>query len=120
MTLKDCYQSFGGNYDEVLGRLQREKMVEKFVLKFLDDKSFRLLVDALDEKQYEDALRAVHTIKGICQNLSFTRLSESSALMTKTLRDGEFERAAGMMAQVTQDYEQTVQSIKDYQQSKGE
>ena len=114
MTLKDCYQSFGGNYDEVLGRLQREKMVEKFVLKFLDDKSFRLLVDAMDEKQYEDAL------KGICQNLSFTRLSESSALMTKTLRDGEFERAAGMMAQVTQDYEQTVQSIKDYQQSKGE
>ncbi len=120
MTLKDCYERFGGNYDEVLGRLQREKTVEKFVLKFLDDKSFCLLADAMDEKQYEDALRAVHTIKGICQNLSFTRLYESSALMTKTLRDGDVESAAGMMAQVTQDYEQTIQCIKDYQQAKGE
>ena len=42
MNLKDCYTRFGGNFDEVLGRLQREQTVRKFVYKFLDDQSFHL------------------------------------------------------------------------------
>ena len=40
MNLKDCYLKFGGDFDEVLGRLRREQTVRKFVFKFLDDKSF--------------------------------------------------------------------------------
>ena len=50
--------------------------VQKFVYKFLDDKSFSLFESSIGSKDYEDALRAVHTLKGICQNLSFTRLFE--------------------------------------------
>lgn len=42
MNLKDCYLKFGGDFDEVLGRLRREQTVRKFVFKFLDDKSFSL------------------------------------------------------------------------------
>lgn len=42
MNLKDCYIKFGGDFDEVLGRLRREQTVQKFVYKFLDDKSFSL------------------------------------------------------------------------------
>ena len=37
MNLKDCYTKFGGDFDEVLGRLRREQTVQKFVYKFLDD-----------------------------------------------------------------------------------
>ncbi len=46
MELRDCYAEFGGDYKEVLGRLQREQTVQKFVLKFLDDKSFSSLETA--------------------------------------------------------------------------
>ena len=42
MNLKDCYIKFGGDFDEVLGRLRREQSVQKFMYKFLDDKSFQL------------------------------------------------------------------------------
>lgn len=31
MNLKECYIIFGGDYDEVLGRLRREQTVQKFV-----------------------------------------------------------------------------------------
>lgn len=47
MELRDCYAEFGGDYKEVLDRLQREQTVQKFVLKFLDDKSFSSLETAL-------------------------------------------------------------------------
>jgi hypothetical protein len=30
MNLKDCYIKFGGDFDEVLGRLRREQIVQKF------------------------------------------------------------------------------------------
>ena len=74
MNLKGCYTKFGGDFDEVLGRLRREQTVLKFVYKFLDDKSFHLFEASMGNKDYEEAFRAVHTLKGICQNLSFTRL----------------------------------------------
>ena len=32
MTLQECYAALGGNYDDVLGRLHSERLVQKFVL----------------------------------------------------------------------------------------
>lgn len=65
MNLKDCYIRFGGDFDEVLSRLRREQSVQKFMYKFLDDKSFHLFEASMENKDYEEALRAVHTLKGI-------------------------------------------------------
>lgn len=59
MNLKDCYIKFGGDFDEVLGRLRREQSVQKFMYKFLDDKSFHLFEASMENKDYEEALRAV-------------------------------------------------------------
>ena len=89
MDLRDCYNSFGGGFDEVLGRLRREQTVRKFVYKFLDDKSFDLFEAAMRDRDYGEAIRAVHTLKGICQNLSFGRLYASSSLMTKALKEND-------------------------------
>ena len=50
------------------------KPVQKFVYKFLDDKSFLLFEASMVNKDYAEALRAVHTLKGICQNLSFYQI----------------------------------------------
>ena len=74
MTLQECYAAMGGNYEEVLGRLRSDRLIQKFVLKFLDDGSYDLLCRSLEEKNYEEAFRAAHTIKGVCQNLSITKL----------------------------------------------
>lgn len=43
MELRECYTSFGGDFDEVLGRLRREQLVEKFVLDFWRIKVFSCL-----------------------------------------------------------------------------
>jgi len=114
MNLKDCYEAFGGNFDEVLGRLLREPTVQKFAFKFLDDKSFQLLKEPMDAGHYEEALRAVHTLKGICQNLSFTRLYEYSSQMNEDLKAGSHEKAVEMMPQLSECYFQIVNTLKDY------
>ena len=82
MTIQECYAALGGDYDEVLGRLYSEALVKKFVGKFLSDQSFQLLESSLKTKNYEEAFRASHTLKGVSQNLSFTKLYQSSHEIT--------------------------------------
>ena len=120
MDLRDCYNSFGGDFDEVLGRLRREETVQKFAFKFLDDKSFSLFESSIGSKDYEDALRAVHTLKGICQNLSFTRLFESSSLVTNALKENDWNKAVDMMPKLSKDYYETINVIKDFKNSREE
>ena len=120
MNLKDCYITFGGDFDEVLGRLRREQTVQKFVYKFLDDKSFHLFQAAMGNKDYEEALRAVHTLKGICQNLSFTRLFESSSLMTKALKENDWNKADDMLPQLSMDYYEIINAIEELKNCKEE
>ena len=120
MNLKDCYIKFGGDFDEVLGRLRREETVQKFAFKFLDDKSLSLFESSIGSKDYEDALRAVHTLKGICQNLSFTRLFESSSLVTNALKENDWNKAVDMMPKLSKDYYETINVIKDFKNSREE
>ena len=116
MTLQECYQSLEGDFDDVLGRLRSEKLVQKFVLKFLNDKSYELLCSSLEAENYEEAFRASHTIKGVCQNLFFTKLYQSSHQLTEALRNGLSPEAPGLAEQVKKDYEQTVAAIRKLQE----
>ena len=120
MNLKDCYIKFGGDFDEVLGRLRREQTIQKFVYKFLDDKSFLLFEASMRNKDYAEALRAVHTLKGICQNLSFTRLFESSSLVTNALKEDDWNNALDMMPQLSKDYHEIINAIEELKISKEE
>lgn len=115
MNLKECYTAMEGNYENVVARLRSERIVQKFVLKFLQDGSYDLLCRSLKEKNYEEAFRAAHTIKGICQNLDFTKLYESSSQLTEALRNGWTPEADVLMQQVTADYRQTSEAIRSLQ-----
>lgn len=117
MTLQECYTALGGDYDEVLGRLRSEKMIQKFVLRFLEDKSYDLLCSSMESGDYEEAFRAAHTIKGVCQNLSFTLLGESSSALSEALRHGYTPEADALAEQVKVEYRQTAQAIRAFQEA---
>ena len=53
MTLQEFYTVTGGNYEDALGRLHSERLVQKFVLKFLNDDSYSLLCRSLEEQNME-------------------------------------------------------------------
>lgn len=120
MELKDCYVKFGGDFEGVLGRLRREQTVQKFVFKFLDDESFQLFETSMDQKDYEEALRAVHTLKGIAQNLSFTQLFESSQKITLALKENDVNTAIEMMPQLSKDYHAIIDVVEAYKKLKEE
>ena len=117
MTLQECYAALGGSYDEAMGRLRSERLVQKFVLKFLNDGSYQLLCDSLAAGNREEAFRAAHTIKGVCANLAFNTLLESSEALTEALRDGRPAQAGEeeLIARVKADYDRAYQAIRTFQ-----
>lgn len=112
MTLQECY-SIIGDYNEVMKRLPRESMVIKFIFKFLDDKSFDQLMTAIENNEYKSAFMAAHTLKGVCQNLSLSRLYEPSHLITEALRSENPDMAlvSELAGKVREDYTATVNAI---------
>lgn len=119
MTLQECYTALEGDLEEVMGRLRSDRIVKKFVLKFLNDNSYNLLIQSMDEKNYEEAFRAAHTIKGVCQNLSFTKLYQSGSALSEALRSGYTPEVPELLEQVKKDYQQTVTAIQTFQEEDG-
>lgn len=120
MTLEECYQGLDGNYQDVCARIPSPRLVEKFVAKFLEDKSFALLCTAVEDGDREGAFRAAHTLKGVCANLGFTRLMNSASRLTEALRPGTGampEEAPALLETVRQDYAQTACAISSYLES---
>ncbi len=120
MTLQECYAAMGGDYADVTSRLRSESLVQKFMLRFLDDRSYELFCTSMEEKNYEEAFRAAHTIKGLCQNLGFARLLESSSGMSDALRHGWTPEADALISQLESDYRATVDAIQKFQRECGE
>ncbi len=113
MTVKEAYIALGGDYNSILSRFATEERVKRFALKFPNDKSYDLLCTSIASNDYKEAFRAAHTIKGICQNLSFDRLYKSAEVITEALRDEN--NIAGnldeLLNKVTDDYNITVAAI---------
>lgn len=117
MNIKECYEKIGGDYADVSTRLPGLRLVEKFIGRFLEDKSFETLCRQIECGNREEAFRAAHTLKGICANLSFTRLFNSAARLTEELRpktSSVSDTAIELLKDVRRDYEITADTIRSY------
>ncbi len=86
MNLEEFYAHIGGNYADTIRRLYSEKMVSKFVHKYVDDPTCAELKAAVAAEDWETAFRGAHTLKGVAQNLGFDRLYEVSFTLTEAMR----------------------------------
>lgn len=114
MTVKECYNAMGADYEDVMRRLRTDERVKKFLLRLLDDKSFAALSKAMAARDMEEVFRAAHTLKGVGQNLSLTRLYQSAARLSDEVRDNKEYREGleALFAQIKEDYDVAVGAIE--------
>lgn len=113
MTAEECYREFGGDYAATKSRLMSDRLIEKFLGKFLSDGSFALLEQSLQSGDLAEAFRAAHTLKGVCQNLGMDRLYASSSAACEELR-AERAPAPALVAKVKEDYLLTCGTIRRF------
>lgn len=117
MTLKMCYDKFGGGYEDVKERFLTDERVAKFLLMFLDDPSFLRLSQALEENDLKKAFIEAYTLTGVCFNLGFVKMSKSSGNLAEALKNGSGDNKR-LFSEVKSDYETTIKAINEWKDQK--
>lgn len=115
MNVLEFYNKTHGSYNEVLSRLQNEKIVIKFLKKFLDDNTFDCLNKSINDHNYQDAFRYAHTLKGICLNLGLNDVLEYDCPLTESLRNSKSideNKVLDQFCKLKQNYNNTINLIK--------
>lgn len=64
MSLHKFYQAIDGDFEAACRRFYNENMLQKFLIRFLDEPCCAELNDALGRHDRDAAIKAVHTLTG--------------------------------------------------------
>lgn len=110
MTMEEFYRTVGGSYADTLSRLPSEAMICRFLRKFPEDPAYAELEQTCDAGG-ETAFRAAHTLKGVAQNLGFSRLAQSASALTEQLRERGCVEDTSLRDAVRRDYAEVLAAL---------
>lgn len=116
MKLEQFYEEIGSSYEEAKRRLMSDKLIYKFVNKFLSDPSFNELESGLKSDDFEMTYRSVHTLKGVALNLGFDNLAKPCAELNEYLRDHKHDiddYALGLFKEIKEKYLLIIELIRE-------
>lgn len=114
MTLKDFYDKIGSDYNSALLRMgNSEKMLDKFVRKFPNDKTAEQLFECISKEDYQLAFRMAHTLKGLCANLGLDRLQKAASDLTEALRNQVAPNTLQLCETVRAEYEKVISGLNE-------
>lgn len=111
MNVRECYSEMGADFDDVLTRLNNERLVGRIAKKFVKDSSFADLREGLEKKDVDKAFRAAHTLKGICLNLGFSQMTQDVVDITEILRGKSFDGTQELFDKIAIAYQKTIETL---------
>ena len=88
MITLDKLNQFGANTKEGLDRcMNNEAFYLRLVDKAINDDSFIKLKNELENKNFDEAFKIAHSLKGVLGNLSLTPLYDLAVEITENLRN---------------------------------
>jgi HPt (histidine-containing phosphotransfer) domain-containing protein len=118
MTLKEFYDEIGVDVSIPLHRFANsEKMLDRFVKKVAADPTYDGMKQFMAVRNWAEAFRAAHTLKGVSLNMELTPLAIASQELTEYLRhyetaEPDAARADELFAEVTRQYERVMALIE--------
>ena len=110
--VKEFYDKIGGDYEKAISRMNDDERIKKYLKFFVVDESFINLKTSLKNRDCEQAFNAAHTLKGICQNMSFLHLSNLMHDITEELRNKNIDQATILFEEVSNTYNNVITEIQ--------
>ena len=119
MTVQELYESIGGSYDSAKRILPMDQLIAKFVVKFLDDKSFEKIEAAAQTGDGSGIFEGAHAMKGVCANLGLDSLSQAASVLAEEFRPGNTRTmddaaVAEKVAELKTLYDRTMEGIRKF------
>lgn len=117
MTIKEFYENTHSDYEDAIERLGSEKLISKYLLKFMDLTDYNDMVNSIEIKDWEGGFKSSHNLKGIALNMSFTSLAKSGSELCETMRHGEPQcDITELVKKVTEDYQLVMSELVKYKE----
>ena len=104
MNIPDCYSIMNGDYENAKARLMNDRLIDKYLRKFLSDKTFQQLMDAVEVGDREAVFVAAHTLKGVAANMAFSELEQYSSQLTEQMRSRQQDPDPALVASIADSY----------------
>ena len=121
MTLEELYREIGGSYEQAIGVLRVEKLVDKHIRKLAANGVVDRVIAAKADMAPAELFESAHAMKGMCGNLGLTELAEAAAELAEEFRPGNPRRlsdseAAARIDRISEIYRRTAAGIRKYEQ----
>ncbi len=110
--LLDRLEDMGAEVEDTLDRLMGdEDMYVEFLKKLPDNQNIIELRKAVDKKDYEQAMKEVHTLKGVALNLGLLPLVDVCMDMLLDYREGKNEETSAQIDTVEETFKEWADAI---------
>lgn len=107
-------QAAGLQLDSALRRfMNNEAMVEKYLNRFLSEKSYAELKEALAANDAEKAAMAAHTLKSVCGTLGFVKMQEQVIDEEALIKGGKMAEAIAKAPEIEEEYQRICSLIRE-------
>ena len=115
MTVKEVYEQTNSDYEDAMERLGSEKLISKYLLKFMDLTDYSDMINSIQIKDWDGGFKASHNLKGIALNMSFTELARSGSELCDTMRHGAPKTdISELVSKVSSDYKTIMNILEKY------
>ena len=101
-----------GDYSEAKARFQNDERIVRFLNMFPGDDSMQNLTNAMNTGDTTTAFRAVHTLKGVAQNLGFDGLYRAAFALTEEMRGGKPLTDTALYEAVTKQQQIVIDAVR--------
>ena len=111
--LEVFYRKVGGDYSNVLYRLENDETILLFLEKFLREDSYQNFLMKYAAHEEKEAYRCIHTLKGVSLNLGFGDLFRISEEIANEFRAGSPELTVDQFAVLESRYNTVIEGIRE-------
>ena len=120
MTIQELYAKMGGDYDQAVRVMKKDRLIDKYVRKLTTSNVGEMLAQAGETMNGAKLFESAHAMKGVCSNLGLVALASAADEITEEFRPGNArklsdEQVKEKLQAVIQRYEDTTRCIREYE-----
>ena len=122
MTIRELYDTIGGNYDQAVRVMKSDRLIDKYIRKLKSSNVGEMLEKAGQSMDATALFESAHAMKGVCANLGLDNLAGAAGEITEEFRPGNPRKLSddevrAKLQAIAERYAATAQSISRYEQS---
>ena len=120
MTIQQLYEKIGGNYEQAVRVMKKDKLIDKYIRKLRSSDVGDMLARASETMDAGKLFESAHAMKGVCSNLGLDALASAADEITEEFRPGNARKLSDAAVRekvedVLTRFRNTVQGIAEYE-----